>query len=112
MNDSHPSFTSDALEGNAEPLMMPAFEWEVDLMNARSRALASAIAATLVATAAHATELTAFALMPANTFATGPTSGQFAGPGAGGNPLPLIDKQPVQGISAVLHGPTTRSFYV
>ena len=57
-------------------------------------------------------ELVGFALMPANTFAEGPTSGQFAGPGAGGNALPLFDKQPVQGISAVLEGPTGRSFYV
>lgn len=50
--------------------------------------------------------------MPANTFAEGPTSGQFAGAGAGGNALPLIDKQPVQGISGVLHGPTRNTFYV
>lgn len=60
----------------------------------------------------HATELTAFALMPANTFAVGPTSGQFAGAGAGGNALPLFDKQPVQGISAVLQGPTRNTYYV
>lgn len=65
-----------------------------------------------VATPAWAAELVGFALMPANTFAAGPTSGQFAGPGAGGNPLPLIDKQPVQGVSAVLQGPTRRSFYI
>src|SRR5262245_13978146 len=61
---------------------------------------------------AFANELTGFALMPANTFAEGPTSGQFAGPGAGGNALPLVNKQPVQGISAVLAGPTDESFYV
>jgi len=75
-------------------------------------ALLSAVSAAIFATAANATELTAFALMPANTFAEGPTSGQFAGAGAGGNTLPLIDKQPVQGISAVLQGPTANSFYV
>ena len=63
-------------------------------------------------TAANANELIGFALLPANTFADGPTSGQFAGPGAGGNSLPLIGKQPVQGISAVLQGPTAYSFYV
>ena len=74
--------------------------------------LLSAISVVIFATAANATELTAFALMPANTFAEGPTSGQFAGAGAGGNTLPLIDKQPVQGISAVLQGPTANSFYV
>src|SRR5262245_16531821 len=61
---------------------------------------------------AFANELTAFAVMPANTFAEGPTSGQFAGAGAGGNALPLVNKQPVQGFSAVLHGPTDDSFYV
>ena len=81
-------------------------------MTIRFGLLSSAIAAILSASAVQATELAAFAQMPANTFATGPTSGQFAGAGAGGNPLPLIDKQPVQGFSAVLHGPTDRSFYV
>lgn len=60
----------------------------------------------------NATELKAFALMPANTFAEGPTSGQFAGSGAGGNTLPLLDKQPVQGVSAVLQGPTENTFYI
>lgn len=60
----------------------------------------------------NATELTAFALMPANTFAEGPTSGQFAGSGAGGNSLPLLNKQPVQGVSAVLQGPTANTFYI
>ena len=75
-------------------------------------ALLSAVSVAIFTTAANATELTAFALMPANTFAEGPTSGQFAGAGAGGNTLPLIDKQPVQGISAVLQGPTANSFYV
>ncbi len=56
--------------------------------------------------------LSGWALMPANTFSDGPTSGQFAGSGAGGNPLPLIDRQPVQGLSAVLQGPTAGSFLV
>ncbi len=75
-------------------------------------ALLSAVSLALFATAASAAELTAFAMMPANTFAEGPTSGQFAGTGAGGNSLPLIDKQPVQGVSAVLQGPSGNSFYV
>jgi len=77
-----------------------------------SIALLTTASAAIFATVANAAELTAFALMPANTFAEGPTSGQFAGPGAGGNALPLINKQPVQGISAVLQGPTDNSFYV
>jgi hypothetical protein len=66
-------------------------------------ALLSSLSLAIFATAANATELTAFVLMPANTFGEGPTSEQFA-TGAGGNPLPLIDKQPVQGILAVLQG--------
>jgi hypothetical protein len=56
--------------------------------------------------------LSGWAVLPANTFADGPTSGQFAGAGAGGNPLPLLNKQPVQGFSAVLSGPTAGSFLV
>lgn len=74
--------------------------------------LLTAISVALFAINATAAELIGFAVMPANTFAEGPTSGQFAGAGAGGNPLPLVNKQPVQGISAVLRGPTERSFYV
>jgi hypothetical protein len=71
----------------------------------------SAISAALFATPVSAAELVGFALMPANTFAEGPTSGQFA-TGAGGNALPLVNKQPVQGVSGVLHGPNARSFYI
>lgn len=81
----------------------------------RSIATGISLAATasgLGGSAAFANELTGFAMMPANTFAQGPTSGQFAGAGAGGNALPLLNKQPVQGISAVLAGPTDDSFYV
>lgn len=72
----------------------------------------AATASWLAPEAALANELTGFAVMPANTFADGPTSGQFAGAGAGGNALPLLGKQPVQGVSAVLAGPTEDSFYV
>ncbi len=56
--------------------------------------------------------LSGWAIMPANTFSDGPTSGQFAGAGAGGNALPLVNLQPVQGFSAVLNGPTAGSFLV
>jgi hypothetical protein len=78
-----------------------------------SLALAAVTGAAMFAGSAPtlAAELVGFALMPANTFAAGPTSGQFAN-SAGGNPLPLINKQPVQGVSAVLHGPNARTFYV
>lgn len=71
------------------------------------------LALTLVAAAASAqaqsNTLVGWAKMPANTFADGPTSGQFAS-GAGGNPLPLLNKQPVQGFSAVLNGPSAGSY--
>lgn len=56
--------------------------------------------------------LEGWALMPANTFADGPTSGQFAGAGAGGNALPLVNLQPVQGFSGVLAGGVAGSFRV
>ncbi len=78
------------------------------------RALASALVVSFAAVdaAVAAPVLTGWALMPANTFAEGPTSGQFAGSGAGGNPLPLAGKQPVQGFSAVLAGPAAGTFLV
>jgi hypothetical protein len=67
-----------------------------------------------LATPAHAAnELTGWALMPANTFASGPTSGQFTSTAfPATNPLPLVNKQPVQGFSAVLRGPSADSFRV
>lgn len=64
------------------------------------------------ATASAQTTLSGWALMPANTFSDGPTSGQFAGSGNGGNALPLIDRQPVQGLSAVLAGPVAGTYTV
>ncbi|HEY6123063.1 MAG TPA: esterase-like activity of phytase family protein [Steroidobacteraceae bacterium] len=60
---------------------------------------------------AGAGELLDRAVLPANTFSTGPTSGQFAS-GANGNILPLINKQPVQGFSAVLRGPVKGTYLV
>jgi hypothetical protein len=62
---------------------------------------------------AHATPAwSGWAIWPANTFSVGPTSGRFAGTGNGGNPLPLLNRQPVQGFSAVLNGPTSGSYVV
>ena len=52
---------------------------------------------------AQAASLVGFASLPADTFAPGPTSGQFAA-GANGRSLPLLRQQPVQGFSAVLPG--------
>ena len=53
--------------------------------------------------------LEGWAIMPANTFSPGPTTGQFAN-GAGGNPLPLVGLQSVQGFSGVLPGPVAGSY--
>jgi len=78
---------------------------------ARLSAVAAAVSISLHAHAATNT-LTGWALMPANTFSDGPTSGQFNGSGAGGNPLPLVNKQPVQGFSAVLPGAAAGSYLV
>ena len=76
-------------------------------------ALALASAVALLAPAVHAAganTLEGWAFMPANTFAAGPTAGQFAGTGAGGNALPLLNLQPVQGFSAVLRGAVAGSY--
>jgi hypothetical protein len=59
------------------------------------------VLACLASEAAHAQTLEAFAKLPADTFAPGPTSGQFIAP-ANGRVPPFIGKQPVQGISSVL----------
>ena len=84
---------------------------------ARTRiASAVALGALVLTGAAQAnTELSGWALMSANTFAAGPTSGQFTTnnfPLANPLPVPAPYGQPVQGLSAVLHGPTVSSFYV
>jgi len=56
-------------------------------------------------------ELTGWALLPAATFASGPTSGQFASPNNyGTNRPPFVNQQPVQGFSAVLRGPSQDRF--
>jgi len=52
----------------------------------------------------EAQTLTGRAVLPADSFAPGPTSGQFITPANGRIP-PFVNKQPVQGISAVLQGP-------
>lgn len=77
-------------------------------------AVALQAAAMVAAPAAGAAvnTLQGWALMPAGTFSDGPTSGQFAGAGAGGNALPLINAQPVQGLSAVLPGAAPGSYRV
>lgn len=72
----------------------------------------AAAAVALAGPAAAQSTLTGFALMPAATTADGPTSGQFAGAGAGGNALPLVNRQPVQGVSTILSGPIAGTYTV
>lgn len=83
-------------------------------MQSRFRPAHTALAAALALSASIAqagAALAGFATMPADTFAPGPTSGQFAS-SANGRTLPLVHKQPVQGFSAVLPGPFEGSFVV
>jgi glycerophosphoryl diester phosphodiesterase len=56
-------------------------------------------------------ELVGFAILPADTFADGPPSGQFDGSGAKAD-KPRFDKQPVQGFSAVQFGPKEGTYWV
>jgi len=60
-------------------------------------------ALTAQVAAAQAATLTGFAVLPADTFRPGPTSGQFIKPANGRQP-PFADRQPVQGFSALIEG--------
>ena len=66
-----------------------------------SAVLAAALLSGTIPVAAVAQTLEAYAVLPADTFEPGPTSGQFVTP-ANGRVPPFVDKQPVQGISSVL----------
>lgn len=70
-----------------------------------------ALLSLLIKTQAVAVELTGRAVLPADTFAPGPTSGELI-TGANGVTVPFINKQPVQGFSAVLPGPRPGTFLV
>ncbi len=74
--------------------------------------LLAALSACLAGPVGAQPTLTGFAAMPASTFSDGPTSGQFAGNGDGGNALPLLNMQPVQGFSTVLSGPVAGTYTV
>ena len=67
--------------------------------------------AAVVLQSASAAELLDRAVLPSESFSPGPTSGQYAS-GANGIVLPLINKQPVQGFSAVLRGPVKGTYLV
>lgn len=64
-------------------------------------ALAMAVLGPGLAVDARGAELVGRAVLPAQTFADGPTSGQYIRGAAGGIVPPFVDKQPVQGFSAV-----------
>ncbi|MBC8024574.1 MAG: esterase-like activity of phytase family protein [Steroidobacteraceae bacterium] len=70
-----------------------------------------ALCAVLCVHPADSAELLDRAVLPSASFSPGPTSGQFAS-GANGVVLPLINKQPVQGFSAVLPGPVKGTYLV
>lgn len=74
-------------------------------------AVLATCATSFVASNANAAELLQRAVLPSATFSTGPTSGQFA-TGANGVVMPFINKQPVQGFSAVLRGPKAGTYLV
>lgn len=61
---------------------------------------------------AIAIELVGRAVLPADTFAPGPTSGQLITGSTNGRAVPFVNQQPVQGFSAVLPGPKPGSFLV
>jgi hypothetical protein len=73
--------------------------------------VASAFCSAFVMHSAIAAELLERAVLPSASFSPGPTSGQYAS-GANGVVLPLINKQPVQGFSAVLRGPSKGTYLV
>jgi len=58
-----------------------------------------------------AAELLGRAVLPAATFAPGPTSGQFTA-GSNGYRTPFFNAQPVQGFSAVITGPKKGTYLV
>ncbi len=71
---------------------------------ARAQGLLCLLAATVVGSSAEGVAgptLVGRAVLPADTFAPGPTSGQFILPANGREP-PFIDQQPIQGFSAIL----------
>ncbi|HXG64489.1 MAG TPA: hypothetical protein VNO70_05235 [Blastocatellia bacterium] len=67
----------------------------------RVRVVTCLILAGLCVGSAGAQTLTGRAVLPADTFAPGPTSGQFITPANGRIP-PFLNQQPVQGFSSVL----------
>ena len=96
---------------------MPTYSRLNAIRSRSSQLLFCGATAAVLLTSAHvsaAPTLTGWASLPALTTAPGPTSGQFAAAGFGDNGklLPLLNAQPVQGLSAVLDGPRPGTYYV
>jgi hypothetical protein len=73
---------------------------------------AQAQAAAQPAPTIAANTLIGWASLPAATFSPGPVSGQFIGAGPFNGHMPPFPGQPVQGFSAILHGPLPGTFYL
>jgi hypothetical protein len=71
--------------------------------------IALAAVTSAATSASWAAELVGRAVLPAATFAPGPTSGQFITP-ANGISVPFANKQPVQGFSGVMPGPVPGTY--
>jgi hypothetical protein len=83
----------------------------VNMRQVASALLLTTSAAWAVAAYAGST-LLGRAVLPASTFAPGPSAGQFVSGNTNGVVLPLDARQPVQGFSAVLRGPKRGAYYV
>jgi hypothetical protein len=82
-------------------------------------AMRSAVSALLLTTSAAwsiqvqaGSVLLGRAVLPADSFASGPSSGQFVSGNTQGVVVPFDARQPVQGFSAVLKGPKRGTYYV
>lgn len=73
--------------------------------------LAGVVLSFALAQSAPKTELVGFAVLPADTFAPGPASGQYNGDGSK-KPTAPFPSQPVQGFSAIQFGPTAGSYWM
>jgi glycerophosphoryl diester phosphodiesterase len=85
--------------------MSPLYQGSTPVLFGK-KALAGAVSlalGVLAATELAAAELVGRAVLPAASFAEGPTSGQQLGAGPiNGQAVPFVNKQPIQGFSAVL----------
>jgi hypothetical protein len=74
--------------------------------------LATALAGSLLLlnSPSKAIELVGRAVLPADTFASGPTSGQFITDDTNGRTVPFLSQDAVQGFSSILTGPKAGTF--